>query len=231
MRIRTIAAAVAALALPLTACGDDGGTISQSKGSCEDAIRKAIEKPEAAGDETPPPCRGFTDAELEDMAKNVVGDELGDSLDLDTEDPAEEKPAADTSLTVGQTYTYEDGLAVTVDSIKTITEIGEYDYQPEPGEQPFRVNLTIDNGTGAPYSLDDLFAEVEGATNGGTADPVMIETGAKELTGRLGAGVRTTGTSDGVLEEKYGKDVVVIVTRTDEDSWDMDAPEWSGSIT
>ncbi|MFC5668547.1 hypothetical protein ACFP3U_37045, partial [Kitasatospora misakiensis] len=94
MRIRTIAAAVAALALPLTACASDGGTVSQSKGSCKDAIRDLVKDPDAAGDEKPPACEGFTDAELEDMAKEVLGDELAGSLDVDAEEPAEEKPAA-----------------------------------------------------------------------------------------------------------------------------------------
>lgn len=230
MRIRTIAAAVAALALPLTACGSDGGTISQSKGSCEDAIRKAIEKPESAGDQTPPPCRGFTDAELEDMAKNVVGDELGDSLDLDTEDPADEKPAADTTLEVGQTFTYDDGLAVTVDSIEEFTDFGEFDYPPEDGETAFRINLTFDNGTKKPFALDDLYITVEGATNGGMASGGYWENGSKEITGRLAPDISTTGTSDHTLAAKYGRDVVVTIGRLDEPGLMLDDLEWSGSI-
>jgi hypothetical protein len=231
MRIRAIAAAVAALALPLTACGSDGGTVSQSKGSCKDAMRDAIEKPDAAGDETPAPCRGFTDAELEDMAKEVVGDELGDSLDLDTDEPADETPAADTSLEVGQTFTYDDGLAITVDSIKEFSDFGDYDYPPENGDTAFRVNLTFDNGTKAPFSLDDLYVSVEGTTNGGMAEGNYWESGSKEITGRVAPGVTTTGTSDHTLAAKYGREIVVTIGRLDEGADPMmDDLEWSGSI-
>lgn len=230
MRIRTIAAAVAALALPLTACGSDGGTISQSKGSCKDAIRKAVESPDAAGDEKPPACKGFTDAELEDMANEVLGDELGASLDA--AEPADDKPAADTTLKAGETFTYDDGLAVTVDSIKEFTDFGEYDYPPENGDTAFRINLTFENGTKEPFALDDLYISVEGTTNGGMAEGNWFENGDKEITGRLAAGVTTTGTSDHTLTDKYGRDVVVIVGRLDEGADPMvDDLEWAGSIT
>ncbi|WP_225794773.1 hypothetical protein [Streptomyces aculeolatus] len=230
MRIRTIAAAVAALALPLTACGSDGGTVSQSKGSCKDAIRDLVKDPDAAGDEKPPACEGFTDAELEDMAKEVLGDELAGSLDVDAEEPAEEKPAADTSLTVGETFTYDDGLAVTVDSIREFSDFGEFDYPPEDGDTAFRINLTFDNGTKKPFSLDDLYLSVEGATNGGAAEGNYWENGSKEITGRVAPGVATNGTSDHTLAAKYGRDVVVTLGRLDEANLMADDLEWSGSI-
>ncbi|WP_407563328.1 hypothetical protein [Streptomyces sp. 184] len=229
MRIRTIAAAAAALTLPLTACGSDGGTISQSKGSCKDAIRDLVNDPDAAGDEKPPACEGFSDAELEDMAKEVVGDELGDSLD---EEPADDKPAADTSLKVGETFTYDDGLAITVDSIKEFSDFGEFDYPPENGDTAFRINFTFDNGTKKPFALDDLYVSVEGTTNGGMAEGNYWENGSKEITGRVAPGVTTTGTSDHALADKYGRDVVVMIGRLDEGADPMmDDLEWSGSIT
>ena len=218
MRIRTIAAALAALTLPLTACGsNDGGSVTRSEGSCKEALQNA------AGDETPEPCRGFTNAEVQSMAEEV----FGDSGDVSTEEPTKEP--ASTSLAVGDTFTYEDGLAVTIDSIEKIIKYGEYDEHPDKGQTAFRVSITFTNNTGKPFDLDDVYLTAQGATNGGEVIDMFIEAGAKAMTGRVADGVKTTKTAEYAIDDQYGKKILLTFSRLSAD-WDAPEPEWTGDI-
>ncbi|GAA2108392.1 hypothetical protein [Streptomyces synnematoformans] len=228
--------------LPLAGCSAaDGSGGTQSTTTCKETMRDLVDEAAANPDAptvttTPAACEGFTDAELEDMAGDVVAEQLGDAFDdaLETTDVDGETAGTDTSsgLKVGESYAYDDGFTVTVDSISEITEFGEWDERPEPGQTAFRVTVTFDNGTAAPVDLDDVFLEAEGATNGGAVEYFYVEAGSKEIAGRIDAGVTTTKTSDFVIDDAYGSKILITVSRLGEDTdWTVADPEWTGTIT
>ncbi|AXK33030.1 hypothetical protein DVA86_10595 [Streptomyces armeniacus] len=89
-RTRAVAVLVAAAALTFTAaCGGGGGnggggSETKSADSCRKEIRKEVDRAEKdpdgpVSDATPAPCRGFRNAELEDMAKDILADALKDA--------------------------------------------------------------------------------------------------------------------------------------------------------
>ncbi|WP_326750789.1 hypothetical protein OIE73_00865 [Streptomyces hirsutus] len=131
-----------------------------------------------------------------------------------------------TGLTFGESYTWPDGLKVTVVAARVFT-----DYDPEllesaePGSTGFRVTLKLENGGKPAVDLDDLSVSVEGAANGGEAAFTMFEKGSQPLEGRLASGVAATKTNDNVLETKYGWKIVVTVQRNSE-NFDLDFPEF-----
>lgn len=232
MTTRRTAAAAALLLATLTACSSGGQptTGTGSVASCEKAMRKAFDQatkepsaPEVT--KTPPACQGISDAELKDLAGKILKEKVGEALnpggtEQDTPD-----------LALGKAYKYKDGLTVSVDSIDEITQFSEYD-EPRPDKTTvFRVTWTIDNGSSKPVNLDDLFATVQGATNGGTATPFYIEKGSKQMTGRLAPGVKTQKTGEYSLADQYGKKILISLDRNSED---MDilttAPAWTGTI-
>ena len=136
-----------------------------------------------------------------------------------------------TELKVGQSYTFENGPTVTVDSIKTVTEFSEFDLRPKSGEQAFRVNVTFDNTKGTkPINLDEFSLMVVGATNGGDAKGTYFEAGKKEITGRIAPGQKDTKNHDYTLEKQYGKDVVVTVTWAGDEDFMDEPPTWAGTI-
>jgi hypothetical protein len=135
-----------------------------------------------------------------------------------------------TGLKFGASYTWPDGLKVTVVEAKVFTDYDPEFESAEPGETDFRVKLKLENGGKAPVPLDDLSLIVEGATNGGEAASTSFENGSEPLEGRLAAGRTVTKTDDKVLETKYGKKIMVTVQRSSED-FSLDFPEFEGEIT
>ncbi|OMI34355.1 hypothetical protein [Streptomyces sparsogenes] len=204
MRRCAIAALILAASLPLTACSG-----SDNKDSSKDA------KPKAAG-KTSFDC----------------DDPNGDQAAW-VEHCADEKPApaeqSSTGLAFGKTYTWPDGLKVSVVDAREVTKFGEYDSTPDPGETGFRVELKLTNTGKAAAKLDDLSLIVEGATNGGEAATTTYETGSDPLEGRLAPGMTVTKNDDSVLGTKYGKKIVVTVQRSSE-NFDLEFPEFSGTI-
>lgn len=230
-------ATVAALTLTTTACGE-GGTKSSggnSAAACEKALGKLVDKaatdPEAVENaKKPAACEGFTKGELDEMKQKAIADSMDEAFD----DAASEQPGtgqADSELKVGETYTYSDDVAVTVDSITTISQYGEYDDKPSDGETAFRVNITIDNQSKRPVDLDDFAVLAEGATNGGEIIDMYIKTGSKQMTGRVAAGVKTAKTAEYAIADKYGDKILVSLGRfNDAGEFDMDEPHWTGTI-
>ncbi|MDG9703832.1 hypothetical protein [Streptomyces sp. DH37] len=205
----TIAALAAVCALTLTACGSDS-----SDGAKAPAAKSQKQQD---GQEEAVDCAD-TNLSQDDWTKHCA-DDAG----------SEEAPA--TELTFGQTFTYDDGLKVTVDSAKTVTDFDEYDDRPDADERLFRVNVTVDNDSKKPVDLDTIGVLVTGATNGGDAEIAYVSKGSKEMTGRLAPGVKDTKNSDWALAKEYGSQVLVTVTRMSEDV-DLFAqdPEWTGPI-
>jgi hypothetical protein len=207
MRIRTTAATAALLLAALTACGGGDDSGSETKAS-EAAPSQSVD------------CTDQTMDQAEWM-KHCADEASQD----------EDAGAQSTGLKFGETYTWPDGLKVTVAEAKVFTDFNEDLLEsPEPGSTNFRVTLKVDNGSKEPVALDDLSLIVEGATNGGEAAFTMFENGSQPLEGRLAPGVSASKNADHVLETKYGKKIVVTVQRNSE-NFDLDFPEFSGEIT
>ncbi|MEV2251577.1 hypothetical protein AB0I94_13530 [Streptomyces sp. NPDC050147] len=206
----------AILLAALTACGgSDGGDAGDSAdGKSANGSKGSAAKKVDCADE---------DISQADWTKHC-SDEGADT----GADGAEEKSAG---LKFGESYTWPDGLKVSVTGAKVFTEHdAELMESAEPGNTDFRVRLKLTNSGKSAVALDDLSLIVEGATKGGEAAQTAFEKGAEPLEGRLAPGVSVTKTNDNVLETKYGKKIIVTVQRSSEAA-DLDFPEYTGSIT
>lgn len=132
-------------------------------------------------------------------------------------------------LKFGQSYTWPDGLKVSVIDATRVTKFGEYESKPDLDETGFRVRLKLTNRGKTPAQLDKLSTIIEGATNGGEAASTDYEEGSEPLEGRLAPGVTTVKTDDGVLEKRHGSKIVVRVQRWSDD-FDQAFPEFTGTI-
>jgi hypothetical protein len=206
MRIRTTAATAALLLAALTACG----------GSGKDEATAETKPTLAASESVDCTSRTLSQAEYMEKCAN---------------EPSEDDGAKTTGLKFGETYTWPDGLKVTVVDAKRFTD---YDKEllesAEPGMTDFRISLKIQNTAKAPVALDDLSLIVEGATKGGEAAATIFSKGSEPLEGRLASGVTVVKNHDNTLETGYGKKIVVTVQRMSED-FSLDFPEFEGDIT
>ncbi|MEU5772749.1 hypothetical protein ABZ819_05510 [Streptomyces venezuelae] len=210
MRIRTTAATTALLIAALTACGSDDGDPDEKSSARKDSASKQVD------------C---TDESLsqKEWLDHCAEDGAGAGGD-GTEGQA-------TSLEFGETYTWPDGIKVSIVEARTFTdydsELGE---SAEPGDRDFRLKVKVTNRSKQPFALDSLTTLVEGATNGGEARVAMLERGSDPLEGRLGAGVTATKTDDNALKTKYGRKIIVTVQRDSNDFSTEEPPEFSGTI-
>ncbi|MFJ6729347.1 hypothetical protein ACIQPQ_31045 [Streptomyces sp. NPDC091281] len=210
MRVRATVAATALLLAALTACGNGGDS-----GDTEQSVAS---KP-AAADTKAVDCsdESLSQSEwTENCAEQGTG---GDGTDGEA-----------TGLKFGGSYTWPDGLKVSVVEARVFTDFDpEVLESPEPGQTEFRVKLKLENTGKSPAALDDLSMIIEGATNGGEAALTEFSRGSAPLQGRLAPGVTAVKTGDHVLETRYGKRIVVTVQRASED-FDLDFPEFEGEI-
>ena len=211
MRARATAATAALLLAALTACG--GGDGSENT---------AASKPPAAA--TPGEKVDCADESLSQAEwMKHCSDKAGTGGD-GTEGKL-------TGLKFGESYTWPDGLKVSVLEAKEWTQFTDEDYATDdPAQTEFRVKVKVTNGGEAPVKLDDLSVFIEGATNGGEAATTGFATDSQPLDGRLAPGVSATKTDDNALETKYGKKIVVTVQRNSDD-FSLDFPEFNGEIT
>lgn len=206
-RATTIAAAAvtAVLTLALTGCGGDGTSKS--------------------GKDRKPAASESVDCTSQEIGQAEWLEHCADAVER--EDDAEEA----VTLKFGQPYKFSDGVKVIITQAEKITRFGEYDSQPEPNQTAFRVHVTIENGSKRPLDLDEVSLLAEGATSGGEAEFTTFEAGAAEIAGRLAPGVRTVKNNDWVLDEEYGKQVLVTVQRISKDVDLFDEPPtWTGPI-
>ncbi len=212
MRIRTATVTTVLLLAALTACGGGGKDAT-------DKPEATSSKPEASASAAQP-----SQAKVDCSDENLSQAEWLDNCS----DQADGKSAG---LKFGQSYTWPDGLKVTVVEAKRFTD---YDKDllesPSPGSTDFRVKLKVENTGKAPAALDDLSTIIEGATNGGEASSTLFENGSEPLEGRLAPGVSAVKTDDNSIESKYGKKIVVTVQRSSDD-FSLDFPEFTGEIT
>ncbi|MFE7233884.1 hypothetical protein ACFVAF_25105 [Streptomyces sp. NPDC057596] len=210
MRVRATAAGAALLLAALTACSSGG-----DKADSAAKPKPAASKPAASVD-----CSDESLSQA-DWMKHCA-DKAGTGGD-GTEGMA-------TGLKFGESYTWPDGLKVTVVDAKVFTDYDAEAYESaEPGKTDFRVKLKLENTGQAPADLGKLSTIVEGATNGGEAASSSFERGSEPLEGRLAPGVSATKTDDNVLETKYGRKVLVRVQRASDD-FSLEFPEFTGQI-
>lgn len=143
--------------------------------------------------------------------------------------PAAKQPA--TELAVGDTFAYNDGVKVTVTSIRRLTEFGEWDDHPKANQTGYRVTWTVRNGTKKPLVLDDWSESEQGATNGGEVTLLSVDKGSRTMTGRVAPGQTGTFTSESALDKSYGTKIVVTMTRMDNQVDPLaEDPHWTGTI-
>ncbi|WP_367047634.1 hypothetical protein [Streptomyces sp. Je 1-332] len=213
MRVRATAALAAMLLAALTACSGSGGGDKADAKSSNGSKDSAPKKVDCADE----------DISQADWTKYCSDEGAGADAD-----GVEAKPKG---LKFGESYTWPDGLKVSVTEAKVFTDYDtELMESAEPGNTDFRVKLKLTNSGKSAVALNDLSLIIEGATKGGQASVTAFEKGAEPLEGRLAPGVSTTKTDDNALETKYGKKIVVTVQRDSED-YDLDYPEYTGSIT
>ncbi|WP_030878700.1 hypothetical protein [Streptomyces sp. NRRL S-1868] len=209
MKIRISLAIAAVVILPVTAaCSSD------TSGNADTKPSSAAKAKPADGDTD---CGADSDLSQSEWTEKCADDAGGDK-------------APTTELKVGDTFKYDDGLKVTVAGIQRFTQFGEYDVKPDPSETPFRINIKFENGGKQPVNLDDFSVNGQGATKGGDAEFTAFDAGSKEIAGRLAPGQSDTKTSDGVLDKKYGSQLLVTVSRMDEANMLDEDPNWTGPI-
>lgn len=211
MRVRTSAAATVMLLAALTACGDGDKAGKKAPGGSKAAASKKVDCTD----------QYVSQKEWLDHCAGKEGSGTGgDGTEGQT-----------TSLKFGQSYTWPDGVKVSVVEARTFTDYDtEAGETPSPGDRDFRLKVKVTNGGKTPFDLGDLTTLVDGATTGGEARSAILDRGSDPLEGRLGAGVTVTKTDDNALETKYGRKIIVAVQRTSDDLGADESPEFSGSI-
>jgi hypothetical protein len=209
MRVRATAAVAAMLLAALTACGGGGSDNSSASKTKKPTSKK--EKVDCAS-------QALDQAEWMEHCADEA------STDSDT-------GVTSTGLKFGESYTWPDGLKVSVVEAKKWTTFTDEDFaEDDPKANEFRVLLKLENTGKKPVQLDEVSTFIEGATNGGEAAFTEFTTDSEPLGGRLAPGVTATKTDDNSLETKYGKKIVVTVQRNSE-NFDLDFPEFNGEIT
>ncbi|MFF2938334.1 hypothetical protein ACFVSQ_00635 [Streptomyces niveus] len=178
-------------------------------------------------------CGDTEQGTAERAATEKQADDAPDEPASDEEQAADEEPAEDTELAVGDGFRYKDGVKVTVTKVSKLkaADFGEYDVKPEADQTGFRVSWDITNGSKKPIDLDAWGFDAQGATTGGTTEPVFAENGSRLMGGRLAPAKTGTFTSEYALPKADGLDIVFTMTRMDENMNILaEDPHWTGSI-
>lgn len=214
MHARTALIAVAVLTATLTAC--NASDTQQGKAERAGASTSASKSPDCGPDSK------LSQADWIDQCSSASAT------------PTAKKP--DTELAVGDTFAYKDRLKVTVTGISRIKQFGEYDDRPDANQTAFRVKFSVTNGTTQAYDLDSLSYNAEGGTKGGEAEPIAVEPGSKQMTGRLAPGRAGAFTSEYTIAKSDGNTIVFTVSRMDDAFLKDDSaylgndPNWTGDI-
>ncbi|MFJ8605242.1 hypothetical protein ACIREM_42365 [Streptomyces shenzhenensis] len=213
MRVRATVVTTALLLATLSACsGDDAGKSDTA------AKRTSAASPSGTPSDKNVDCTDENLSQADWMA--YCAEEAG----------ADGDGGKLTGLKFGESYTWPDGLKVTVVGAKEWRKFTEEDFATDdPKATEFRILLKITNGGKGPVKLDDLSTFIDGATNGGRASTTEFVTDSQPLTGRIAPGVTVTKTDDNALETRYGRKIVVTVQRSSEDLT-FDFPEFDGEI-
>ncbi|MEU1623432.1 hypothetical protein ABZ479_39855 [Streptomyces sp. NPDC005722] len=139
---------------------------------------------------------------------------------IDTVDPAED-------ITFGTTYTWADGLKVTVTEARIFTDFTDEEGPADPRSHQFRAKLRFTNGGDTPADLGEVSTLVMSANEeAAIATSGTFRNGAAPLAGSLAPGATATKTDDAVIDRKHGRKILVVVQR----AGSIAAPEFIGSI-
>ncbi|MFG3253198.1 hypothetical protein [Streptomyces sp. NPDC048172] len=111
---------------------------------------------------------------------------------------------ADLRLREGETFSWPDGLEVTVvkaDEVKT-SGYGA-------GHLPFQLHFKFHNSGKETLALDDFATFVEGGTRGGEATRTSFSDDTGGIGGRLAPGATRTKTEDRVIKKEFGRKIVI----------------------
>ncbi|MFF4345857.1 hypothetical protein [Streptomyces sp. NPDC001530] len=211
MHARAALLTAALVAAALTACSDN------SQGHAERAPHATAGK-ETRTQQTPDCGPDST------LSQSDWIDQCGDAAT-----PTDNQP--DTELAVGDAFTYDDGVKITVTSIRKLIRFGEWDSRPDADQTAYRVTWTVDNATKRPFDLENVYEQEQGASNGGEVDTLSVDNGSRTMTGRIAPGKTGTFTNEGAIDKTYGTDLVITFSRSDigEDMLAED-PHWTGGI-
>lgn len=213
MRARVTAATAALLLAALTACGSSSDGVDAKPAKSKTSTSKSSKDKTGEVD-----CmdESISQADWMEYCAGTGGDGTDGQL---------------TGLKFGESYTWPDGLKVSVIEARKWTKFTEEDFSSdEPDVTEFRVLLKLENTGKTAVELDELSTFIDGATNGGEASTTEFATASEPLGGRLAPGVTVTKTDDNGLEAKYGKKIVVTVQRAGDTDVIYDFPEFEGEI-
>jgi hypothetical protein len=134
-----------------------------------------------------------------------------------------DEPDSDTGpAKIGQTFTYEDGLKVSVVSAKKATA-GQYPIEGSPGDPTAIITVKITNGTEKKFATDEVSMDVSYGKNGDQASDLYEFDGFE---GSISKGRSKTAKYEFLVEDKKGlNDLVIEVTP----SWDHDSAIFEGA--
>ena len=134
-----------------------------------------------------------------------------------------DEPEGDTGpAKIGRTFTYEDGLKVSVISAKKDTA-GQYPIEGSPGDPTAIITVKITNGTAKKFAADEVSVDVSYGKNGDQASDLYEFDG---FDGSISKGRSKTARYEFLVEDKKGlKDLVIEVTP----SWDHDSAVFEGA--
>lgn len=172
--------AVPALVLSLSACDSEPGSVT-SRG---DDAPASSSSPAASPSEEAASAEETTDAsaepeqtQAEESASEESAEESAEASAESTEaDAADEAPANPSQPTFGDTYTWNDGVAVTVGKPQSFTPTASAYVDDEAlRAQAYAFDVTVENGSGEP--VDSMETSLQ-ASSGGAQSGMVFDSAA-----------------------------------------------------
>jgi hypothetical protein len=130
--------------------------------ACEAAMRELHETDSLRNSEWPPECEDLTQAQREALWLEVIGEDFNPTTE----------PAAPDFLPFGDTWSYEDGLSVTVSKPEPFEPT---EFALVEGAEAYVVfTIRVVNDTGAPFDPSGTYATVQSAN---TEAPEVFDSG------------------------------------------------------
>ena len=156
--------------------------------------------------------------------------ETSASLEPESSSPSPEpttessdEPDGDTGpVKIGQTFTYEDGLKVSVVSAKKDTA-GQDPFEGSPGDPTAIITIKITNGTAKKFGAGDVWVDVE---YGDPREPAADLYDSNGFVGTISSGRSKMAKYEFLVEDKKGlNDLEIEITP----SWDYDSVIFEGA--
>ena len=160
-------------------------------------------------------CLAITGSAI--IAADEALSETSASLEPESSSPSPEpttessdEPNGDTGpVKIGQTFTYEDGLRVSVVSAKKDTA-GQDPFEGSPGDPTAIITVKITNGTARKFGANDVWVDVSYGKNGDLASDLYEFNG---FVGTISSGRSKSARYEFLVEDKKGlNDLVIEVT-------------------